>query len=296
MTFALSGSRSSRMRALRAASEKNRSCRRRARIHRWGDLDGDLDLRFVAGTPGPGGEDDGVVVLRELLVGALDARLVATGDGDAALELIADHDLGDTAEKREGALVAADPVVDLLRARGFGVGVVRRAQHGDEELDLGELAGGGLDDRRLLARVVDKQLLAGAMDLPHGEAPALEPPPVNLAVLRVAVPVRVVLEVLEVEQLQGDARLATFAVDVRTVRPRPRGALGDRDEGAPVEPRLQRLLGERLDGGPVQPGLLGPVQDDGDSAEADAQALGHLAVGSAQDPLLAEDFADLSHG
>ena len=235
-------------------------------------------------------------MLRELLVGALEAGLVATGDGDATLELVGDHDLGDAAEEGEGALMAADPVVDLLRARGFGVGVVGRAQHGDEELDLGELAGGGIDDRRLLAGVVDEQLLAGAMDLPHGQASVLEPPAVDLAVLRVAVPVRMVLEVLEVEQLQGDAGLAPFAVDVGAIRPRPRGALGDRGEGARVEPRLQRLVGQGLDGGPVQPGLLGLLQDDGDGAEADAQALGHLAVGPAQDPLLAEDLADLSHG
>jgi hypothetical protein len=41
------------------------------------------------------------------------------------------------------------------------------------------------------------------MDLPHGQAPVLEPPPVDLAVLRVAIPVRMLLEILEVEQLQG---------------------------------------------------------------------------------------------
>ncbi|MGH7391638.1 MAG: hypothetical protein ACREM3_19590 [Candidatus Rokuibacteriota bacterium] len=108
--------------------------------------------------------------------------------------------------------------------------------------------------------------------------------------------IRVAFEILEVKQLQGDAGLATFAVDVRAVRPRPRGALGDRDEGACVEPGLQRLLGQGLDGGPVQPGVLGPLQDDGDGAEADVQALGHLPVRPAQHPLLAEDLADLSHG
>jgi hypothetical protein len=259
-------------------------------------LDRDLDLRFVPRALGPGGDDDDAVVLRELLVGALEARLVATGGGDAALELIAHDDLGDAAEEGERALVAADPVVDLLGARGFGVGVAGGAEHGHEELDLGDLAGGGIDERRLLARVVDEELLAGAMNLPHGEPAVLEPPAVDLAVLSVAVPVRVLLEVLEVEQRQGDARLASFAVDVGAVRPRPAGALGDRDEGTRVEPGLQRLLGQRLDAGPVQPRPRGPLQDDGDGAEADAQAFGHLPVGPAQDPLLAENLADLSHG
>jgi hypothetical protein len=69
------------------------------------------------------------------------------------------------------------------------------------------------------------------MDVPHGEPAVLEPPAIDLAVLGVAVPVRVALEVLEVEQRQGNAGLAPFAVDVRAVRPRPRGALGTATRG-----------------------------------------------------------------
>ena len=100
-----------------------------------GDLDGDFDLRLVPGLRRPRGQDDGAVVLREFLVGPLHARLVAARHDDAALELIGHDGLGDAAEELEGALVARDPVRDLLGARRFGVGVVRGAQHGDEELD-----------------------------------------------------------------------------------------------------------------------------------------------------------------
>jgi hypothetical protein len=78
------------------------------------------------------------------------------------------HDgLGDAAKELEGALVARDPVRDLLGARRFRVGVVRGAQHGDEEFDADHFARRRLDDRRLLAGVVDEALLAGAMDLAH---------------------------------------------------------------------------------------------------------------------------------
>jgi hypothetical protein len=86
--------------------------------------------------------------------------------------------------------------------RRFCVRVVRGAQHGDEELDLDHLAGGGLDDPRLLAGVVDEALLAGAMDLAHREAPALEPPTVDVAELGVPVAVRMLLEVFQMEQLE----------------------------------------------------------------------------------------------
>ena len=71
-------------------------------------------MTLVTGALGPGGENDGVVVLRKLLVGALEPRFVPTGHGDAALELIADDDRGDAAEEGEGLLVAGDPVGDLL--------------------------------------------------------------------------------------------------------------------------------------------------------------------------------------
>src|SRR5206468_2078164 len=90
---------------------------------------------------------------------------------------------------REGALVARDPIRDLLVARRFGIRVVRGPQPGDEQLDRDHLAGGRVEDRGLLAGVVDEELRAGAMDLAHREPPALEPAAVDLTELGVAVPV-----------------------------------------------------------------------------------------------------------
>jgi len=43
------------------------------------------------------------------------------------------------------------------------------APDGDEELDLGHLAGLRIDDARLVARVVDEELLSRPMDLSHRE-------------------------------------------------------------------------------------------------------------------------------
>ena len=53
------------------------------------DLDRDLHLRFVTCLRRPCGQNHCAVVLGEFLVGALKPRLVATGDDDPALELIA---------------------------------------------------------------------------------------------------------------------------------------------------------------------------------------------------------------
>ena len=151
------------------------------------DLHGDFDLRLVSRLRWPRRQDDGAVVQREFVIGPLHARLVAARDDDTTFELIGHDGRGDAAKELEGALVARDPVRDLLRARGFGVGVVRGAEHGDEEFDRDDLAGGGVDDRRLLPGVVDEQLGARAMDLAHRQTPAPEPAAVALTELRVAV-------------------------------------------------------------------------------------------------------------
>ena len=59
---------------------------------------------------------------------------------------------------------------------GFGIGVARGAEHGDEYLGTTNLAAGRVDHHQRLAgvtgwpRAIDKQLLAGAVDLAHGVA------------------------------------------------------------------------------------------------------------------------------
>ena len=68
------------------------------------------------------------------------------------------------------------------------------------------------------AGVIDEALLAGAMDLAHRQAPALEPPAVDLAELGVAVAIRVLLEIFEMEQLESDAGPAPLGVQVGAVR------------------------------------------------------------------------------
>ncbi len=101
------------------------------------------------------------------------------------------------------------------------------------------------------------------------------------------------LQVLEVEQLQGHPRLAPFGVKVAAVRPGARALAG---WAGGIEPDLERLVREALDVGPPEAGGAGPPLDPGDGPQPDAQALGHLSVGPAQGPLPAEDLADLTHG
>ena len=120
--------------------------------------------------------------------------------------------------------MAREPVGDLLGAGRLGVGVVRGAEDGDEQLDLDHLAGGRFDDPGFLAGVVDEAFVAGVVDLAHRQAPAVQPPPVALAELGVAVAVGVLLQVLQMQQLEGDAGLAPLGMQ--------RDAVGHRLGGA----------------------------------------------------------------
>jgi hypothetical protein len=85
-----------------------------------GDLNRDFAFCFIPGLRRPRRENDRAEVLREWLIGPLQPGLVAARDHHATFQLIGDDGRGDAAEVVEGALMARDPVGDLLRARGFG--------------------------------------------------------------------------------------------------------------------------------------------------------------------------------
>jgi hypothetical protein len=76
-----------------------------------GDLHGHLDLRLVPRAGRPRRQDGGAVVGGEFLVRALQARFVAAGEDDAALEL-SHHGTRDATEERRPG-VAGDPVGHL---------------------------------------------------------------------------------------------------------------------------------------------------------------------------------------
>ena len=64
----------------------------------------------------------------------------------------------------------------LLRPGRLGIGEVRGAEHGDENLRLADFAGRRIGDPDPLARIVHERLVAGDMVLPHHRRqPSLEP-------------------------------------------------------------------------------------------------------------------------
>ena len=100
--------------------------------------------------------------------------------------------------------MGADPIRQRLRPRCFRVSQVRRPQHRYENLRHPHLAGERVDDRHLLAGVVDEGLMPRDMGLAHGRR---QPPlkgAIQLAEPRVAIPFRVNLLIFLPQDHQVD--------------------------------------------------------------------------------------------
>src|SRR5690606_15735728 len=114
-----------------------------------------LHLRLVLRFALPRRQWRRAIVAAQLVICALHSRLVPTTFCHPRLELVRDDRVRDASEVLECLLVATDPVADGLRLDGLGKGVVRRAEHGDEELYVSRLAATWIDNLWLLAGEVD---------------------------------------------------------------------------------------------------------------------------------------------
>src|SRR2546428_13377406 len=101
------------------------------------------------------------------------------------------------------------------------------------------------------------------------------------------------LEIFEMEQLEGDAGPAPLGMQVGAVRD---GAMMRGRGRRSVDPRVQYVVAERVDLSPVEPGRAGAQHRGANGAGADPQALRHLAVGPPEAPLLSQDLPCLAHG
>ena len=141
-----------------------------------------LDLGLVARASRPRRQNGGSVVRRHLGVGTVDLGLVEARLDDRGLRVVRHDELGNAADRLEGADVSGDPVRERLRPGRLGESEARRTQHGDEDLRHADLAGEPVDDHRnAVAGVIDKQPLARGVRLPHRHRQGLLERPVELA-------------------------------------------------------------------------------------------------------------------
>src|SRR5690606_5842274 len=91
-----------------------------------------FDFGLVAGPAWTRRHNGDTVVLRHLFTGEVHAGLVPAGPRDTGFLIVGDDDLGNAAEKLEGANVRTAPVAKSLCPGCFGERVVAGPEHGDE--------------------------------------------------------------------------------------------------------------------------------------------------------------------
>ena len=117
--------------------------------------------------------------------------------------------------------MGSDPVVQVARPGGFGIGVAARAQHGHEDRRLTALSAVWIYDCNGRAGVIDIELLAGAMFLTQDDVKPLFPVAVKLTEATVLISLGMGLLVFLPQQRKCQVPMtAQFLVDPRKIRER----------------------------------------------------------------------------
>ena len=145
-----------------------------------GEADAGFDRRLVLWLSRSRRQHADVVVRRHRGVAAVHLGVVERRLVDAALEIVRHQQARCRPVEPEHPDVRANPVRKALRPGCLGVGQVRGAEHGDEDLRHAHLAGERIGDRDLLAGIVDERLVTGDVGLAHRRRQAPLERPVQL--------------------------------------------------------------------------------------------------------------------
>ncbi len=252
-----------------------------------------LHFRFVLGAAYAGRQHSHAVVVGKVLIGRVKVRLVARRLGHAAAQIVRHPQLGATAEEVQGTHMAGDPVGQLLGPGRLDVGVVRRAQNGNEDLGLLDLASSTVRHGHRLAGVVDEQLLSRRVGLAHRQRQPLAPAPVVVAEGAVLEAVLLPGLVLLPQQFQCHALAAQFVVDAQPVRrwSLHRRRLAGREQ-QPFQGRFVQLRRQRI----TQARQLGTCQVIGHGGRRDANDASDFSLRSAVAEIQPQYFLDFTHG
>lgn len=257
-------------------------------------LDAHFCLGFVFGLANARRDDGCAIVLGQVLVGGIQVWLIPARVFHPRLEIIWDHDLGNTAKESEHADVGTGPVGQVLAPVSLGIGIVAGAQYADEDLGLANLARLRVDDGHRLTGVVYKDLFPTFVRESHRWIQPLGPLAIESAELTVAIPVRVGFAIFDPQQPQRDALLAQLCVN--------QGPIGTRDDSRTWTRRLgeeefKELILIQVDGEwPVQPRLLGSSHVLTNCTVGDRAAAGDRPVRQAALPFQAKNFTYFAHG
>jgi hypothetical protein len=143
-------------------------------------------------------------VNRQIAIRAVQFRLVIARLIHPRLKVVRDDKTARSLEELEGSHMRVDPVPEVLRPGGFGVGVVAGAQHRYEHLGLANFAGLRINHRYRLPGVIHERLFPGAVLMPQHHVQPMMPVTVTFAVPTVGVTLRIGLLVFLPQQLKCD--------------------------------------------------------------------------------------------
>ena len=230
------------------------------------DLNSKFRLGFVPGMIRPCRKYPHAIMDRQIAIGAIQFRLVVAGRLHARLQVVGHDKLGRSREELESPHMRVRPVPQVLRPRGFGVGVVAGPQHRHEHLRQTNFPRPGVRHRDRLSGVIDEHLFPGAVFLPQHHIQLPLPLAVKLAVPAVVVAQRMGLLVLLPQKLKGDILPALqFSVNRRAVG---QATSLRRSHRRRVQALLQCHVIEIRRQGPAQPRRFQPFKTSLDGASA----------------------------
>src|SRR3954454_15042178 len=97
------------------------------------DADGVLDLGFISRFVGAARQHCDAVVLRHLVISAIEIRLVAACSSNARTRIIRHEQPCNALEELEGSDMAVNPARQVLAVRSSSKGVCAGAEHGDKD-------------------------------------------------------------------------------------------------------------------------------------------------------------------
>ena len=140
--------------------------------------------------------------------------------------------------------------------------------------------------------IVDEELVAVEVGLPHHRAARLDPLAVVRAEGGATQTVGILPQVLLMQQLEGDAFSAQLQMQPGPVGLGPRSSHRGRRR---IKQRFELRVGQGLDRGPVKARAACPLQSRGDGAVAGAQRVADGTVTEVKNPFVAKNLASVSH-
>jgi hypothetical protein len=162
-------------------------------------------------------------MLRHLVIGAVEIRLIAAGAGHPGPWIIRHQQPCDALKKLKAAHMAVNPAGEILAERCSRECVGTRPEHSNEDGGRRGLSGGAIVDRHGIASPVDEHLFSSLVIVAEHDIAIPTPSLIQLAKAAIAVALRMSFAILLPQQLQREMFVSLkLGLQRREIQTRPR--------------------------------------------------------------------------